>query len=114
MSRKLTDFFQSCPKQVQKRIEKDNSKEISNSLNKEKPSECSSLTIPDCSTSLSQFVQFKPPTNFSFPKTKYDARERSCQVSWFDKFPWLHYGTRLVYSVYFVLVPVEAVEADVN
>ena len=65
MSRKLTDFFQSCPKQVQKRIEKDNSKEISNSLNKEKPSECSSLTIPDCSTSLLQFVQFKPPTNFS-------------------------------------------------
>ena len=68
MSRKLTDFFQSCPKQVQKRIEKDNSKEISNSLNKEKPSECSSLTIPDCSTSLSQFVQFKPPRNFHFQK----------------------------------------------
>ena len=92
----------------QKRIEKDNSKEISNSLNKEKPSECSSLTIPDCSTSLWQFVQFKLPINFSFPKTKYGAWERSCQLSWFSKFPWLHYETRLVYSAYFVL------EADVN
>ena len=101
MSRKLTYFFQSCPKQVQKRIEKNNFKEIGN---KEKPSERFSLTIPGCSTSLLQFAQFKPPTNFSFPKTKCSAQERSCQFSWFDKFPWLHYEIRLVYSAYFVLV----------
>ena len=34
---------------------------------------------------------FHPGKSFKFPKTKFGARERSCQYSWFDSYKWLHY-----------------------
>ena len=36
---------------------------------------------------------YHPLKNFLFPKTRFGSRNRSCQHSWFDNYPWLHYGT---------------------
>ena len=38
---------------------------------------------------------FYPVSTFQFPKKKCGNRERPCQANWFQKFPWLHYDTRL-------------------
>ena len=34
---------------------------------------------------------FQPSENFKFPPRVINGRKRSCQASWFKKFPWLHY-----------------------
>ena len=36
-------------------------------------------------------------SSFNFPKTTFDKQDRSCQASWFTKYPWLHYNERFVH-----------------
>ena len=36
-------------------------------------------------------------SSFNFPKTTFDKQDRSCQASWFIKYPWLHYDERFVH-----------------
>ena len=31
------------------------------------------------------------PQSFSFPKRQFGKAKRSCQASWFKRWPWLHY-----------------------
>ena len=38
---------------------------------------------------------FHPASSFQFPKNKCGDWERPCQANWFQKFPRLHYDTRL-------------------
>lgn len=70
-------------------------------------------TTTDVSSSSSSFksnqsesggeIPFRPHKSFVFPKTKIGERNRSCQHQWFEKFPWLHYDSTLVffYLIYF-------------
>ena len=72
MSKKLTDFFIS---------------------NKEKPTlvkECSVSAAPNISISDGNIgieTPYHPPNAFSFPKTTFGKKDRSCQASWFVQFP---------------------------
>lgn len=38
-------------------------------------------------------VQFQPGADYTFPRTQFGKKTRSCQASWFGSFPWLHYCT---------------------
>lgn len=51
----------------------------------------SSQREADCNadeTGTQLLAKFHPATNYDFPKNNAD---KSCQHSWFEKFPWLHY-----------------------
>ena len=34
---------------------------------------------------------FHPPKGFTFPRTTFGSRSRSCQYQWFENFDFLHY-----------------------
>ena len=40
---------------------------------------------------------YHPSSSFNFPKTTFGKQDRSCQGSWFFKYPWLHYDERFVH-----------------
>ena len=40
---------------------------------------------------------YHPSSSFNFPKTTFGKQDRSCQASWFIKYPWLHYDERFVH-----------------
>ena len=40
---------------------------------------------------------YHPSSLFNFPKTTFGKQDRSCQASWFIKYPWLHYDERFVH-----------------
>ena len=40
---------------------------------------------------------YHPSSSFNFPKTIFGKQDRSCQASWFIKYPWLHYSERFVH-----------------
>ena len=43
-------------------------------------------------------------SSFNFPKTTFDKQDRSCQASWFTKYPWLHYNERFVHFLVSMLL----------
>ena len=47
---------------------------------------------------------YHPSSSFNFPKAKCGKQDRSCQASWFSKYPWLHYDARFVYMLMHFLV----------
>ena len=107
MSRKVTDFF----KQVNEALEKENnivgeSHHLQDQGGEENrsnnPLPCPKLENVTPVISDSVLEAFHPPLQFSFPKTKFCTRERSCQVNWFQRFKWLHYDMRL--GVYYYQV----------
>ena len=66
---------------------------VPSNLTEEQPKTSSNSEACDADKSVPD-TPFHPPTTFCFPKTKIGSRERSCQSTWFQKFPWLHYDTR--------------------
>ena len=40
-----------------------------------------------------EYSQFIPPKRFQFPGRKCGQRLRRCQMSWWERYPWLHYRT---------------------
>ena len=39
---------------------------------------------------------FHPQKHYVFPKTRTEARDRSCQYHWFKGFPWLQHDERYI------------------
>ena len=57
------------------------------------PQSNNNIQEPPCTLS---FVDkcYQPKQGFSFPKTKVGCKYRSCQSSWFESYPWLHYDQK--------------------
>ena len=87
MSKKLTEFFTV--------IKKKNTAERDETRNNEHTTAANST--PDEPSVEICDKPFHPPENYTFPKSNIGKRERSCQASWFAKFPWLHYDERYMY-----------------
>ena len=88
MSKKLTDFFVSSSKEKTTLLE-ENEQGASNSRNESNSAD--DIGSHNVATNDSIEKPFHLPITFSFPKTKFGKKNRSCQASWFVKFPWLHY-----------------------
>ena len=86
MSRKLTYFFKST-----KDPQNLTHEEQSGDLNEVCPPSITENTI-NCDDIKDEI--FQPTKTFTFPKTTFGKRERSCQPNWFEKFTWLHYDKR--------------------
>jgi hypothetical protein len=55
-----------------------------------------------------------PPSKFVFPKREFGKKQvvkRSCQVSWFSTWPWLHYQANDPDDVVFCYVCVSALKS---
>ena len=100
-NRKITDIFLPKSKNNSKQIATSSTNAITSA--QAKPTESSSSqSLLDVSSQVNQLelsgeIPFRPPKSFVFPKTKVGDRNRSCQHQWFEKFPWLHYDSTLVF-----------------
>ena len=47
---------------------------------------------------------YHPSSSFNFPKTTFGKQVRSCQASWFIKYPWPHYDERFVHFLVGILL----------
>ena len=79
MSKKLTDFFVSSSKEKTTLLE-ENEQEASNS--RTESNSANDTGSHNVATNDSIEKPFHPPITFSFPKTKFDKKDRSCQASW--------------------------------
>ena len=89
--KKMTDFFKRTTEQgIQPQSTKTTSEEAQFTETAANPKE----VVSDFDQADVNDGPFHPPSTFCFPKTKSGSRERSCQFTWFEKFPWLHYDSR--------------------
>ena len=103
MSKRVTDFFKRSNKRqcetssnVEGQEEAVVEVEIASTVIEEPSpsSTCVRGEQEENAIATQSYEQFRPPSNFSFPKTKVGSRLRSCQYQWFDQYRWLHYDTK--------------------
>ena len=60
-------------------------------INKEKSTNKNNESIP---------VLFQPGPDYLFPMKQFGKKKRSCQVSWFKNFSWLHYSKEKYFCIF--------------
>ena len=110
MSKSIRSFFKSAPIVNSSSSTKDINKDIENTVNTvDSVNIVHNVNYINCVNSVDNGTQvdtsgkpsivsgktlFKPPENFSFPKTRIGQRERHCQYNWFKNYQWLHYDVQ--------------------
>lgn len=111
MSKRVTDFFKRSKKtqneeSINVQDQEDTVVEEETALTVSEEPSPSGTCVPGeqqgNDIAKQSYEQFRPPSNFSFPKTKVGSRLRSCQYQWFDQYKWLHYDTK--YDPFFIYV----------
>lgn len=94
--RKVTDFFTkkgqgNISEPTQKKTNAENVSNLTEHTQQKDAAASTSEARKQGNSTPAADEAFHPPKHFSFPKTKFGSRERSCQHSWFETYEWLHY-----------------------